>query len=134
MSGLRSTSHALGLGALLALLAASPTRAQVVVGGGVDYLGYSFEDGLGATAAQLLMIPVAIRIPASSALTFDVSSAWADGRIERSGSQLKLSGPVDTGVRAAYQVTPSILVTVGANVPTGTATHDNNEAIVASEP
>lgn len=115
-----------------ALLVASPVSGQLVVGGGVDYLGYSFDDGLGASAAQLLTVPVAVRIPATSGLTFDVSSAWADGRIERDGTQLALSGPIDTGVRAAYQATPWVLVTLGANLPTGNSMHDRGEAVVAS--
>jgi hypothetical protein len=132
MTGPGAGRRAAGIWALAAVLAASPLSAQYLVGVGVDYLGYTFDDGLGATSAQLLMIPVAVRLPATDALTFDVSSAWAEGRIERTGSQLKLSGPVDTGVRAAYQVTPSILVTVGANVPTGSATHDSEEAVVAA--
>ncbi|HUF76491.1 MAG TPA: hypothetical protein VMM35_09445 [Longimicrobiales bacterium] len=118
--------------ALLALTQATPAAAQVTVGVGANYLGYAFDDGLGAEAAQLLMIPVGVRIPATDALTFDVSGAWAEGRIERAGSQLRLSGFVDTGVRAAYQATPWGLVTLGMNIPTGNAQHDGEEAIVAS--
>ena len=118
--------------ALLAVASVAPAAAQLTVGVGVDYLGYAFEDGLGAEAAQLLMIPVGVRIPATDALTFDVSGAWAEGRIERAGSQLRLSGFVDTGVRAAYQATPWGLVTVGVNIPTGNSQHDSEEAIVAS--
>lgn len=117
---------------LVGLLVASPASAQYVVGTGIDYLGYSFGDGLEVTDARLFAIPVAVRIPATPALTFDLSSAWADGSVERDGTQLKLSGPIDTGVRAAYQATPSVLVTLGANLPTGNATHDSEEAIVAS--
>mgnify|MGYP001269060449 CR=1 FL=1 len=118
--------------ALAAAFSASPARAQYEVGAGVDYLSYAFDAGLGADAAQLFMIPVALRVPATSALSFDVYSAWAEGRVERADTVYKLSGPVDTGVRAAYQATPWALVTVGANVPTGDAQHDGQEAIVAA--
>lgn len=128
----RGTRGLARLWPVASLLVATPVSAQYVVGTGVDYLGYAFDDGLGATAAQLFTVPVAVRIPATSALTFDVSSGWADGRVERNGAQLELSGPVDTGVRAAYQATPSVLVTVGANLPTGNATHDSEEAVVAA--
>ncbi len=132
MSAARSRGP-LGGTLILALVVAAPLGAQQwVAGGGIDYLGYAFEDGLGAEAAQLLMIPVGVRYVATDALTFDLSGAWAEGRIERAGSQLSLSGPVDTGLRAAYQATPWALVTLGANLPTGNSKHDSEEAIVAS--
>ncbi len=124
-----------GLAALVALaatLVASPARAQYVVGGGVDFMSYAFEEGLGADAAQLFMIPVAVQIPVTNALAFDLYGAWAEGRVEVGDTLYKLSGPVDTGVRASYQATPWALVTVGANLPTGDAQHDSEEAVVAS--
>ncbi len=75
----------------------APSTAQgVTVGTGVDYLGYSFDDGLGAEAAQLLMVPVAMRVPVGESLSFDLFSAWADGRVEQGGRTLTLSGPIDT--------------------------------------
>lgn len=114
------------------LLCASPVAAQYVVGGGVDYQGYAFDTGLGADAAQLFMVPVGIRLPVTSALTLDIFSAWAEGRIERNNQVLKLSGPVDTSVKAAYSVTPWALLSVGVNLPTGNSTHKPEEAIVAS--
>ena len=88
------------VGALLGLAIAAavwgaPASAQVTVGVSADYLGYDFDAGLGADAAQLFMVPVGVRIAAGSSLTFDVSSAWAEGRVERSGTVMKLSGPVD---------------------------------------
>jgi hypothetical protein len=114
--------------------AASPVAAQYSGGTGVEYQSYDFEAGLGADAASLFMIPVAARIPlaAVEGLTFDVYSAWAEGRVQIADSVLKLSGPVDTGLRAAYQATPWALVTVGMNLPTGSSSHDNEEALVAS--
>jgi hypothetical protein len=120
--------------ALIAVLAlgASPLRAQTSAGGGIDYMSYAFDPGLGADAAQLLMIPVAVQVPAMPGLSFDIFAAWAEGRVERGDTLYELSGPVDTGVRAAYQATPWALVTLGVNVPTGDATHDGQEAIVAS--
>jgi hypothetical protein len=122
------------LAAVLALTASplSEVKAQTTAGVGVDYMGYAFEEGLGGDAAQLIMIPVAVQFPAMPGLSFDLYGAWAEGRVERNDTLFKLSGPVDTGVRAAYQATPWALVTLGANVPTGDATHDGQEAIVAS--
>ncbi len=119
-------------GLALALTVATPAAAQSSIGGGVDYLGYTFDQGLGADAAQLFMIPVAARFPVSDKLTLDIYSAWAEGRVEQNNSVLKLSGPVDTNIKASFAATPWALVSIGANVPTGNSTHDGEEALVAS--
>ena len=67
------------LGVSLALAALTqPGTAQYSVGTGVDYLGYSFDAGLGTDAVQLFMVPVAVRLPLTNALTIDLFSAWAD--------------------------------------------------------
>lgn len=128
--GTRCGFSAAALVTILSL--ASPLHAQYSVGGGVDFTSYTFDAGLGADAAQLFMIPVAVQVPVVPGLGIDIYGAWAEGRVERGDTLYKLSGPVDTGIRAAYQATPWALVTLGANVPTGDATHDGQEAIVAS--
>jgi hypothetical protein len=117
---------------LAAMLAGAPARAQVTVGGGPDVMSYAFDAGLGADAAQLFLFPVAVQMPATEALAIEVYGAWAEGRVERADTLYKLSGPVDTGVRASYQATPWALVTLGVNLPTGDAARDGEEAIVAS--
>jgi hypothetical protein len=122
-------------GSLLAatfLLGAIPSHGQVTVGAGADYLGYAFGNGLGVKTAQLTMFPVGVRYEASRSVSFDVASAWAEGRVESAGRQRTLSGVIDTSLRGAYQATPWALLTVGINVPTGDAQHDNDEAVVAS--
>jgi hypothetical protein len=111
---------------------ASPAAAQITVGGGPDFMSYAFETGLGADAAQLFMFPVAVSVPMGSALTFDVYGAWAEGRVERGDTVYKLSGPVDTGLRASYAATPWALATLGVNLPTGDSQRDGEEAIVAA--
>lgn len=117
---------------MLTLSLAAPAQGQFVAGGGVDYLGYSFDEGLGADAAQLFMVPIAVHIPAGSRLTFDVFGAWAEGRVEQDNQVFALSGPVDTSVKASYQATPWALLSVSTNLPTGNSAHDGEEAIVAS--
>lgn len=121
-----------GAALVLAISMAAPAQGQFVAGGGVDYLGYSFDEGLGADAAQLFMVPIAVRIPAGGSLTFDVFGAWAEGRVEQDNQVFALSGPVDTSVKASYQATPWALLSVSANLPTGNSAHDGAEAIVAS--
>ena len=90
---------------VFAVAAAEPVDAQYSLGLGVDYLGYSFDKGLGADAAQLFMAPVAVRIPLSRSLTVDIFSAWAEGRVEQNNQVLKLSGPVDTSTLPAGSIT-----------------------------
>jgi hypothetical protein len=113
-------------------LALSSAAAAQTAGVGVDYLGYDFDTGLNADAAQLFMIPLAVRVPVGENFRFDLFSAWADGRVEQNGISLKLTGPVDTSVKGSWQATPWALVSLGMNVPTGNSAHDSEEAIVAS--
>lgn len=123
-----------GLGTVVLLVSAlvQPISGQVMAGGGVDYLGYSFDAGLGADAAQLIMVPVAVRVPAGDKVVFDIFGAWAEGRVERENQTLSLSGPVDTNVKVAFQATPWALLSVAANLPTGNSAHSGEEAVVAS--
>ena len=116
---------------MVTLASAAPLAGQGSIGVSTDYLGYSFSDGLGASAAQLLMVPVALRLP-MGALTIDVYAAWAEGKVERENVEFTLSGPVDTRIKASLQATPWALLSVGVSLPTGNAMHDANEAVVAS--
>jgi hypothetical protein len=115
----------------LSVALAGSAEAQSV-GTGVDYLGYDFEAGLNADAAQLFLVPLAVRIPVNQNLRFDLFSAWADGRVEQNNNTLKLTGPVDTSIKGSWQATPWAMVSIGVNVPTGNSAHDSEEAIVAS--
>ncbi|HSW31416.1 MAG TPA: hypothetical protein VLH75_18155 [Longimicrobiales bacterium] len=110
---------------------AAPAASQQSIGVGTEYMGYTFEEGLGASAAQLLMFPVAVRFPVSS-LTFDLYAAWAQGKVERDDVAYTLSGPVDTRLKLSWQASPWALLSVAASLPTGNSTHDGEEAVVAS--
>lgn len=111
---------------------ALPAGAQQTIGIGAEYRGLSFGNGLPASAAQLFMIPLAVRYQAAPALTLDLYSAWAQGRVERQNLAYTLSGLVDTQVKATYQAAPWALLSMAANLPTGHARHDSQEALVAS--
>jgi hypothetical protein len=129
-----SRRHRAPAGALALALAAglaAPVAAQQSIGVGAEYQGFTFEEGLGASAAQLLLFPVAIRFPVSS-LTFDVYAAWAQGKVERDDVAYTLQGPVDTRVKVSWEATPWALLSVGASLPTGNSTHNGEEAVVAS--
>lgn len=118
-------------GLLAAAAAASPAEGQRSVGLGVDFMGYTFEEGLGASAAQLMVVPLAVRFPAGS-VTLDLYAAWAQGQVEREDVAYTLQGPVDTRLKLSWQAMPWALFSVGASLPTGNSTHDGEEAVVAS--
>lgn len=126
------TFGSIGAAVFAATVAAAPLHAQASVGVSLDYMGYSFDDGLGASAAQLFMIPVAVRLPITDAFSFDVYSAWAQGKVEREDVAFNLQGVVDTRFKASYQATPWALLGLGVTLPTGNSTHDGEEAVVAS--
>lgn len=117
---------------MFAALTGAPAHAQQSIGVSVDYMGYSFADGLGATAAQLLMVPVALRLPVNDVFTLDLYSAWAQGRVERDNLAYDLSGVVDTRLKASYQASPWALVSMSASLPTGDASRTGEEALVSS--
>lgn len=117
---------------LVIAFAASPVAGQRSIGVSADFMGYTFDDGLGAEAAQLFMVPVAIRYPIGNTLSIDLYSAWAEGRVERDGIQYVLSGPTDTRLKVTYQFASFGLFSVGASLPTGNSTHDGEEALVAA--
>lgn len=98
----------------------------------MDYMGYSFDEGLGADAAQLLMIPLAVRFPVGSNVTVDVYSAWAQGKVERGDTEFTLQGVVDTRVKLSYKMSDWALFSLGVGLPTGNSNHDAEEAVVSS--
>jgi hypothetical protein len=116
----------------VAALGAAPLRAQRALGVGAEYLGYSFDSGLEVSAAQLFLVPVALRLPVGQAVTFDLYSAWASGQIEKDNLKYTLEGPTDTRMKLSWQATPWALVGVSATLPTGDASHTNAEALVAA--
>jgi len=127
--------HRAGLVAAAALALALPVQAQLqpgVLSAGVQFQGYDFDDALGVEAANLIMVPAAYQFGIGSNLSIDLYSAWARGAALIGGSEYTLSGPVDTRVRANYTVAPWAVITVGLNLPTGTASHSSDEARVAA--
>ena len=123
------------LGALLALVGARDLGAQdssPSLGVGVHFQGYSFDDALGADVANLLLFPVAARLPVGDRFTAEVYSAYGRGAVERGGAVFELEGLVDTRIRAVYQASSWAVLTVGVNLPSGNSEHNSAEALVAS--
>jgi hypothetical protein len=126
---MRALARTLGTGALLAL-AVTPASAQLGIAG--SFKGYTFDAGLGPTAAELLIVPVALRIPFSETFQTDIMGAWAQGRVEREGATYQLDGIVDTQVKMSWTAAPWMVLSLGVNAPTGNESHDTEEAVVAA--
>lgn len=123
----------LALGA--AILGTGSVEAQGVqqtLGVSVNFQGLSFDDALGIDVANLLLIPIAYRFSVNERFSADLYAAWAEGRVERENETFVLNGAVDTRVRLSFQASPWAVLTVGAALPTGNATHNTQEAVVAS--
>ncbi len=119
----------------LALSLPDPLASQATehaFGVGWQFQSYSFDEGLGAKVATLNMVPLAYSVPIGGRLGLDFYGAYADGRVERGGTTYLLQGMVDTRVRAIFQASPWAILTASVNLPTGNATHDEEEAVVAS--
>jgi hypothetical protein len=117
--------------AALAAILAAPAAAQTTIGLEGSFKGYTFDEGLGPTAAQLIITPLAIRIP-MGAIQADLYGAWAQGEVERGGATYRLTGPVDTQVKLSWNAAPWMVLSASVNAPTGKASHDAEEAVVAS--
>ena len=100
---------AVAFGALVAPGAYSPIAAQAnsqSLGVSAVFQGYDFDNALGIDAAQLVMIPVAYRLPAGERFSAELSSAWAEGRVQRDGQVSVLKGLVDTRLHFSYKASP----------------------------
>lgn len=126
---------AVAFGALVAPGAYSPIAAQAnsqSLGVSAVFQGYDFDNALGIDAAQLVMIPVAYRLPAGERFSAELYSAWAEGRVQRDGQVSVLKGLVDTRLHFSYKASPWAILTASVNLPTGNVTHNSEEAVVAS--
>lgn len=122
---------ALGLLAVTAQSMAAQERPTLAIG--VIGQGYSFASGFGVESTTLLLTPVAFTAPVSDKLTLDLYGAYARGAVAvENAATHTMQGLVDTRIRASFAVTPWAVLSGSVNLPTGNATHDNSEAIVAT--
>jgi hypothetical protein len=118
--------------ALIAAVSASSAGAQTTIGLEAGFKGYSFDEGLGPKAAQLLIVPLAVRVPLSATVQTDLYAAWAEGQVERAGSTYRLSGLVDTQLKTSWTAAPWAVLSLGLSLPTGHESHDAEESVVAA--
>jgi hypothetical protein len=111
---------------------------------GVMYENWNFSDGLAQPTpgggevlvdhASQFSFPLSVRVPVGANWTFDVTAAYATGRVvlvgtdpELNTSEYRLSGITDTRLRATGRLTPSVSLTLGLNLPTGPTSFDAQE-------
>jgi len=81
---------------------------------------YSFEQGTRKTTVSQSAVPIAMIVPLSPRLTFDVATAFATSRVESGAAVSEISGLTDTQLRFNYTIgTDAVVFTAGLNVPTG---------------
>ena len=104
---------------------------QHAVGFEGHFQGYSFEDGASVETVNLFIAPVGYRLPFSERVVLDLYGAWARGQVEADNRTYRLEGLVDTQAKLRLQATPWAMLSVSASLPTGQASHDSDEAVVA---
>ena len=127
----RTVSALVLISTLIAAGSAAAQERPAFAAGAIGQ-GYSFGGETGVESATLLLLPVAFTLPVSRGLTLDLYGAYARGAVNLEDETHTLQGIVDTRLRASYAVTPWAVVSAAVNLPTGNATHDSEEAIVAS--
>ncbi|MGQ0562208.1 MAG: hypothetical protein ACT443_10075 [Gemmatimonadota bacterium] len=126
----RNFALAFGLVAALAQGAAAQERQAFAIGGVAQ--SYSFASGFGVESTALLIAPVAYTLPVTRQFTVDLYGAYAHGTVKLENATHTLQGIVDTRVRASLAVAPWAVLSAAVNLPTGNASHDSEEAIVAN--
>jgi hypothetical protein len=98
-----------------------------------QFTGYAYtqQDGQKVTVNEFAM-PFAFVMPLTSRLTFDVSTAFANASFKAGSTTSTLSGLTDTQVRLNYTLgTDMLVVTLGANLPTGQYKVPDNKVAAA---
>lgn len=123
--------------AALALLPlAGHAQGSAEAGAGVAFESYRFgsPDELGVDELTLLTIPLAFSARSTGGTALDVRGAWAEGTLTRPGAPSRsISGVTDLEVSLTrtFGADAVVLGLVGV-IPTGTSTHDAEEADVAA--
>ncbi len=111
-------------------------QGSAEAGAGVAFESYRFgsPDELGVDELSLLTVPLAFSARSTGGTTLDVRGAWAEGTLTRPGAPARsISGITDLEVSLTrtFGADAVVLGLVGV-IPTGTSTHDAEEADVAA--
>jgi hypothetical protein len=123
------------LASVCAVTAVSGQQAPGRLGAGVGYESFTFRSpfAVGVDHVSLLTVPLGARVRVSDVVAFEVSSAWAEGRMQHSdATESTISGPTDTELRVLLGLAAGqFLITGIAQLPTGRETLSLPEADVA---
>jgi hypothetical protein len=122
--------------ALLVIAVTVPLRAQEDRGralAGVEYYGVSFGAGIGTKSVRELVVPLGVMFPIGRRLTIDAGTYVVSAeRTDEANASATINGLTDLVVRGAWRVRPDVFtLTVAVNVPTGQATLDGDQLLVA---
>jgi len=85
-----------------------------------QWVGYTFEQGSTKTTVTEFAFPLAYLLPISDRFTLDISTAYANSRVESGTAASTISGLTDTQLRLNYTFgLDAVVVTAGVNLPTG---------------
>lgn len=97
-------------------------------------LFYELDAGGTKTRMMQLAIPVAVMIPITSNIGFDLATAFANVMVETGDDESELSGLTDTQLRLNYTLgTDAVVVTAGLNLPTGQYEVDQDKIAAAGQ-
>lgn len=126
----RGITFALAAAGLFAAGASAQQSQTIAVE--THFMGYSFDEALGPEVANLFLMPVAYRMQWSDELTFDLYTAWGRGQVEQNDVVYSLSGLVDSRIKATWRAREWASVSMSLSLPTGKASQDASESLVAS--
>lgn len=96
-----------------------------------QYVSYQVHEPADETIAELA-IPIFVRIPLGSRLSFDIGSAYANARVTSGAERSEVSGLTDTQLRASYTFGGDFVVlTAGVNLPTGESSVTRGQLLAA---
>lgn len=106
-------------------------RSSLLVGG--EFRTVTYGAGIGTKTMSEFAAPIAFALPVSRRVAFDIGTYFVSAtRKDETGGSTSLSGLTDVIARGAFQLKPDVAVfTVALNLPTGSATLDGNERLVA---
>ena len=119
--------------------AATPATSQSIFDSSVrtapQFLQYRINAPVSETISEFTT-PIFVVIPVSSALNFDVATAYASARVRPNGNSIEqpssISGLTDTQIRANVLLgTDFMVLTAGLNIPTGKETASEAEQLAA---
>ncbi len=114
--------------------APGPQPFQARVGAVFETYQFADEESVGIRSLSLFSVPLAAAFPLGDAATVEIRSALARGSMESAtGETADITGLTDTEVRLGFRIPGTVTIQLQAIgvIPTGNATHTEEEAVLA---